>query len=117
MLVTTQSYFGVIKPVLITKHVTLHAIKPLFGKLVLASWHGVALKLLFTFATWSCPDSLEVGSEWKQRWKHPDVAVKVLGIPDINEMSDHAPLETRENSLGRAGRFRSEREAHVTPCN
>lgn len=41
------------------------------------------------------------------------MAVKVLGIPDINEMFDHALLETTENSLGRAGRFRSEREAHV----
>lgn len=58
------------------------------------SWHDVALKLLFTFATWSCPDILEVGSERKQRWKHPSVAVKVLGIPDINKMFGHAPLET-----------------------
>lgn len=79
-----------------------------------------ALELLFTFSTWSCPDILEdlrSGSEWKQRWKHPSVAVKVLGIPDINEMFDHAPLGTTENSLGRAGRFCSEREAHVTSCN
>lgn len=79
----------------------------------------MALKLLFTFATWSCPGILEAGSEWKQRWKHPGVAVKVLGIPDINEMFDHAPLETTEkpcgDSLGRAARIRSEREAHA--CN
>lgn len=101
VLVDIESYFGVIKHVLKTKSVTLFAINPLFGKLIKnkkrkVSWHGVALKLLFTFSTWSCPDISEAGSEWKRRWKHPSVAVKVLGIPDINEMFDHAPLETTE---------------------